>query len=72
MFSQVLGLEYGYKTKNLIFLHTLIQKIVQNGDAQSQNCRYSLNRHFESISKNFWKFYLYCTLINLLFDNIFV
>ena len=36
IFSQVLGLKYGYKTKNQIFLHTVIQKIVQNGDAQSQ------------------------------------
>ena len=34
---QVLGLKYGYKTRNEIYLLSLLQKKnVQNGDAQSQ------------------------------------
>ena len=57
-------------------MHTLIQKIVQNGDAQSQKLpklQILTKSPFWIFFRNFfWKFYFYCILRNLLFDKIFV
>ena len=57
-------------------MHTLIQKIVQNGDAQSQKLpklQILKKSPFWIFFKNFfWKIHLFCILRNLLFDKIFV